>query len=114
MLETVVILFAVLVAVAIIGLFLYAARQADLSLERRVQDAEAGGRPLSLDERSAVRVRGVHPIPPDEDVGGPYARYRRRNALTKTHARLAVWLLGCMATMAAGAVLASDFGAGFG
>jgi hypothetical protein len=100
MLETVVISVAAVAGLVILGLMFYAARQADLNLGRRVQDANAGGRPLSLDERAAVRVRGVRPIPPDENVGGWYARYRRRNALTGFHARIGVLLLSYLVVFA--------------
>jgi hypothetical protein len=87
MLETVVILFAAVVGVALLALAFYAAHQQDSNLQRRVDAAEAGGRPLSPDERATVLVRGIRPTsPPDEGGGGWYARYRRRNALTRTQA----------------------------
>jgi hypothetical protein len=100
MLETVVIAAAVAGGLATLGLMFHAARQADLSLERRVQDAEAGGRPLSADERAAIRVRGYRPIPQNEDGGGWYARYRRRNALTRGHLVIGALLLGYVVVFA--------------
>ena len=100
MLETVVILVAALGFVALLGLMFYAAHQADSSLQRRVQDAEAGGRPLSADERAAVQVRGIRTIPPNEDGGGWYARYRRRNALTRTHAVIGIVVVSYLAVFA--------------
>lgn len=100
MLETVVVLCAAAVSVGILGLAFYAARQADLNLQRRVEDAEAGGRPLSADERAAVRVRGVRPIPQSEGGGGWYARYRRRNALTRTHALIGMLLAAYLVVFA--------------
>jgi Flp pilus assembly protein TadB len=100
MLETVVLSVAAVGGVAILGLMFYAARQADSNLQRRVQDAEAGERPLSVDERAAVQVRGYQPIPPNEDGGGWYARYRRRNALARTHVRFGMLLFSYMAAFA--------------
>ena len=67
MLQTLVILFVCLLALALLGLWFYAARQADLSIERRIQDAESGGRPLSRDEQAAVLARRLRPhdaLPP--------------------------------------------------
>jgi hypothetical protein len=69
MLETIVVLFAVAVGVAMLGLAFYAAHQADLNLERRIQDAGAGGRPLSADESAAVRARRLRPVVPGERGG---------------------------------------------
>jgi hypothetical protein len=100
MLETVVLSFAAVVGVAILGLAFYAAHQADLNLQRRFQDAEAGGRPLSADEKAAVQVRGIRPIPPNEDGGGWYARYRRRNALTRNHVLIGILLVSYLVVFA--------------
>jgi hypothetical protein len=67
MLETIVIVAAVFIGLVILGLLFYAARQADSTLQRRIDSAEAGGRPLSLDERSAMKVRRLRPTPPRQD-----------------------------------------------
>jgi hypothetical protein len=67
MLQTAVILFACLVCLALLGLAFYAARRADMSIERRIQDAESGGHPLSRDEQAAVLARRLRPrdaLPP--------------------------------------------------
>ena len=101
MLETVVILFAAVVCVALLVLMFYVAHQQDLNLQRRVDDAETGGRPLSPDESARVLVRGIRPTArPDEGGGGWYARYRRRNALTRTHAVIGMLMLGYLVVFA--------------
>lgn len=101
MLETVVILFAAAVCVALLVLMFYAAHQQDLNLQRRVDDAEAGGRQLSPDEKGTVLVRGIRPTsPPDEGGGGWYARYRRRNALTGTQVLIGLLLVSYLAVFA--------------
>jgi Flp pilus assembly protein TadB len=57
----------------------------DLNLERRFESAEAGGRPLSLDERTRIRRLGWYRVPPNAQTGNWYSRYRRRRALTRVH-----------------------------
>jgi hypothetical protein len=79
MLQTVVISFAVLVSLAILGLMFYVAHQRDQNLRRRVRSAEAGGRPLDLYEQAAVDARRLQP----------------RDAETRKQFR-AIWLLGAL------------------
>ncbi len=77
MLQTLVILFACLIFLAILGLMFYAAHEADMSIERRIQDAESGGRRLSIDEQAAVVTRGLRPrdaLPPGEGNFTPQSR----------------------------------------
>jgi Flp pilus assembly protein TadB len=84
MLETVVIVVAGTGSLALLALAFYSARQADLNLQRRVDDAEAGGHPLTPSEQAAVRTRGIRPTRPEKDQVGWYGRYRQRSALTRT------------------------------
>jgi hypothetical protein len=112
MLETVVISFAALLTVAIISLLMYAAHQRDLNLRRRFDAAETGGHPLSPDERAAVKGQGWDRVPPGDDSGWWYSRYRRRRALTRTDLLKGVLLCAYLGVFAV-AVRRLGFALGF-
>ena len=106
MLQVLVISVAGVAVVAIIGLFFYSAHQADKTLQQRVDAADAGGRALSLDEKTAAELRHIRPTPPGPVARGYFA-YRKRNALTR---RQVVW--GAVAI--GGLWVSMTLGAGYG
>ena len=61
MLQTVVIYFAVLVSLVLLGLLFWAAHQRQKTLQRLVRSAEAGGRPLGSGDRIAAETYGLLP-----------------------------------------------------
>jgi hypothetical protein len=100
MLETVVIGFAAAVGVGLLVLMFYALHQQDLNLQRRVDAAASGGRPLSRDESADAVTRGIRPTSAAHESGGKYRRYRGRNALTRTQLVLGAAVLGYVVAFA--------------